>query len=675
MAREFPKSDLVAKSPTLTYTGQDVESGVLDFLLSLGNFVMSMRARARLRTATLLATFGAAFALSGCSEADDGTSDPAGDCEGAKCDSADDEGNLEADLDGRTDAIARYLRAELQAGRLSGDGLMKGDYLTVLEGVAAIQGCDTSSIRTFVVSDTLLSAEPFPRIVSTVCSGNKAAEFFISAPEERFDRDTDEPTGDLELQFIEMFAFDKEKDEYVFYETFPTNDEATMAVNPSPTRCQQCHLTPSDFAPDGMRMTPIMNELTQPWTHWNGEPGFSSHSFTVPDRAKNTRTWNDLIEPFLAPAAEFEKLVRRGHFLAAKERRKAAFKGEPTWENAMNLMRPVFCNEQVQYVTSKGGQVLDSVIVDPSIGSRLTELGHSYDWLKAPPNNLLELAGNATIDQIPVRGNADMLLENQLIGRGLTSEQVLRARALDWQNPVFSGLRCEFWTDAYSRYATGSPPNLGGAAELEDALSVVFEDVMRELPAQADGRFIALGSAGNNTLGEVAQALANGTIEDLRCTANGGDACVVTPVQLGDFISVWVDEFESASDAAQRLTDLRDERVCHVVEQAPVEQRPVPARSGRFTLQQDIGRCAEICCDREGIEPDPEDLEWLRCESTVSHSIEDTVNRNGTELESCALECGLPTRYANRPSLPKTGVCEPPNFFWPFGTPPRDENE
>ncbi|MCR9163588.1 MAG: hypothetical protein ACE37F_15730 [Nannocystaceae bacterium] len=575
-----------------------------------------------------------------------------GQCQGAKCDEGGE--SMRAALEGRSDPIARYLLAELEAGRLSDDGFLPGDYETVLMGLAEIQGCDESSIRTFVVSDTLLSETPFPRIVSTVCSGNKAAEFFISAPES-------DGEGGLELQFIEMFAFDKDADEYVFYETFPTEDEAQMVVNPSPTRCQQCHLTPSDHSPDGMRMTPIMNELNQPWTHWNGEPGFVSHSYHVDDEVKDTDGWFRVVEPYLAPAAEFEKIIRRGHFLAAKERRKDVLRGPVDAIAAMNLMRPLFCSEQIHYATAKGGQVLDSVILDPALGQRLVEMNIEAPWYKPAPNNLLQLQDSATLEQVPIRGNADQLLENQLISRGLTSEDILRVRAIAWHKPVFSGLRCEMWTDAYRRYDGGGAPNLSGASEMEEALPIILRDILGELVTDPGGAILAIGGESDEEL------RAAFTGEGMGCAEDGVGACFVTPDELSAMVGRYKASFEDDPGAGERIQALRDERICAVTEQAPVEQLPTAQRSGRFTIDADIDRCAQICCGREGIEPDEEDVTWLSCASDVENAITDTLVRNEEPWESCALECGLPTRYANRPALPVVEGCEPPNFVWPFG--------
>src|SRR5262249_2974378 len=137
---------------------------------------------------------------------------------------------------------------------------------------------------------------------------------FVSASFER-GSGLGDPTGEVETRSLEMFAWDREAAEYRFYATEPTGDEAAglVELEVGPERCQGCHLTPSDLASTHMHALPIMNEMTQPWTHWNAEPGgFISHEFALPKRFMASRSFRDLFRPMAGGANVFEQIVRAG---------------------------------------------------------------------------------------------------------------------------------------------------------------------------------------------------------------------------------------------------------------------------------------------------------------------------------------------------------------------------
>src|SRR4029453_4486433 len=107
----------------------------------------------------------------------------------------------------------------------------------------------------------------------------RAADFFIAASFR------EEGSADVDARRIEMFAWDPESLRYHFYEASPdeARDEVKLAVEPA--RCRACHLAPRGLSStfgERMPMTPIMNELTRPWVHWNAEPDARSFAYEVP---------------------------------------------------------------------------------------------------------------------------------------------------------------------------------------------------------------------------------------------------------------------------------------------------------------------------------------------------------------------------------------------------------
>ena len=86
----------------------------------------------------------------------------------------------------------------------------------------------------------------------------------------------------------------------------------------------------------------------------------------------------------------------------------------------------------------------------------------AWDWLNDEVVRLGSPVGD-TVVQIPVRGNADVAMETSLVTtKVLTPYQILRARALDSDHPVFSEFRCNLWKDAYANFKA-SPPDFGDA--------------------------------------------------------------------------------------------------------------------------------------------------------------------------------------------------------------------
>jgi hypothetical protein len=533
---------------------------------------MSCRTGISLTVAAALLALGMALASSGCTTAG---SDPS--CGGDKCDAAED---FLAKLDGRMDPIADFLRASA----VDADGRMEGDYKSFLFGVNEKRGCAADTVMTFALSDNLVMDEPFPRLISVGCSSDdvKASEFYIAASFR------DEATGDVDMRDVEMFAWDATNRKYRFYAFKPAeSDDAKVEIEVEPKRCQQCHLTPSDLAPTGMPMTPIMNEINRPWTHWNAEPGFTSFQYELPSDVAGKPNFSELMTKHKGPASRFERIITDGGHLKVAQARLRDRRNPANLDETMNMLRPLFCSEQINYVSEDftSGVLFSSAVVDPGLRNMYKAIrpdNWSWGWVNGDTMRLTPPTGDSALTQMPVRGTADIMTEQQLVAlRALTPHQVLRVRALDWRKPVFSDFRCGLWTGAVERFRT-SPPSLSGLTSNAAAMPVVFEAIMtlgeNRLHSGADDRVIAIGDASEETIAAVAQALADGTLGSATCEEDGSGFCVADVDQLGTMVDRHVKSFEDASDPRPAMVTERARRICEVLE-------PVEPQDDRFEDQ------------------------------------------------------------------------------------------
>jgi hypothetical protein len=521
-----------------------------------------------------------------------GTGDPgSGDCKGAKCDDGD---NFQSELEGRNDPIAKFLRTLTP----DADGLVALDYDDVVAGIAKIQGCAPATSRAFIVSDPLVEGEPFPRVITTVCADSsvKASEAFIAAS---FKHPKDDDIDDLRL---EMFAWDEQARQYRFYATERAGGDK-VEVEVEPARCRECHLTPTDLptarslATDSseittgqMRMTPIMNELTRPWSHWSsqvpmfndGDMPFPSHDFDVPASVRDAARFVRLARERAAEAQRFEDIIREGHarVTGARVRERRDIPGDD-WRPAMYLLRPLFCEEQVQYATEdfQSGLLLVTSVIPGGMREAFNQLRPSVEpvvwpwgWL-ANQDGRMRLAAPATVGplfMIPVRGNADIDYENRLIGAGAVSPMdVIRVRALDWKRPVFSDFRCNLWKSALARFEV-TPPAIDPSTRNSTRMARLFPEIMTLdgvalSPVGAD-QVIALDVASDTTTAALADALRAGTLADATCD-DGAGFCSVDVTTLGGMLDVHVTGFEerAADDARAELVAARDARLCRVL--------------------------------------------------------------------------------------------------------------
>jgi hypothetical protein len=532
----------------------------------LARRMSSCRTGTRLSVVAALVALGMALATSGCTSGGGGPS-----CSDDKCDSA---GDFMSKLEGRADPIAEFLRGS----DVDAEGLMEGDYETFLFGVAEKMGCAADSVMTFALSDNLLMDEPFPRLISVACSNDdvKASDFFIAASF------MDQETGDVDVHDVELFAWDATSRQYRFYAFKPAESDASkVEVEVEPKRCQQCHLTPSDQVPTGMPMTPIMNEINRPWTHWNAEPGFTSFDYELPSNMAAKPNFTEMMA-HKGPASRFEKIIADGGHLKVAQARLRGRRDPTNLDQVMNLLRPVFCSEQINYVSEdfNSGVVFNAAVIDPGIRNMYKAIrpdNWSWGWVNGDTMRLTPPTGDGALTQIPVRGNADIITEQQLVGlRALTPHQVLRVRAIDWKKPVFSEFRCGLWNGAVERFRS-EPPSLTGLTSNAAALPVVFEAIMaidgNRLHSGQDDRTVAIADASPETVEVLIQRLGDGTLADATCEADG--FCVADVDQLGGMIDQYVQDFENAADPRPALINERARRICEVLE-------PVESQDDRF---------------------------------------------------------------------------------------------
>ena len=292
-------------------------------------------------------------------------SGPGDDCFRGKCDGISD---VRSQLDGLDEPIADWLRAS----PMDRDGILETDYMSAMEQLAIFSDCDIDTLKTFVISDDLVGGTTFPRLISTLCSGDetKAASLFVAASFS----DPNNP-DDVDGRNLEMFAWDKTQKRNVFYVLRPLEDSDTkVQVEVEPKSCEQCHRNSDSLDDVGMPMVPVMNELVTPWPHWNAEPDFPSHTFEIPERVRDSKTFAELTKgQRLGSAADLEQFIRANQTnRVIPERLKIRREKPATVEAAMSLLRPLYCAEQVNYVTEDHGS---SVIpIDVVVGGGIRDM-------------------------------------------------------------------------------------------------------------------------------------------------------------------------------------------------------------------------------------------------------------------------------------------------------------
>lgn len=470
-----------------------------------------------------------------------------------------------ARLAGRSDPIANWLLGS----DIDDAGDVDVDFGRLVSQVADQVGCSAQSIRTFVISDSLISGdEAFPRLVSTVCTDDDATapDLFVAAAFRESGSD------DVDVLRLEMFGWDPGARIYRFYRTEPmANDTIRFTVDPP--ECQACHLGPSHLDGSRMAMLPIMNELTAPWTHWNAEPDFRSHDHNIPQATAVADNFRAYGLDQLGPAVRFEQIIRAGHARVAGARARQRHNSPPSLEQSMSLLRPAFCDEQINYATEDftSGVIDTSVLIRGGIREAYFAVSATdwpWHWLNDTHLRFPVAVANDALAMVPVRGNADIDYESRLMAFGtLTPHQVLRVQALDWKRPVLSEFRCALWKRAAQRFES-DPPALDPLWRNAQAMSFLFEKIMHldDVPLLADSpdQLIALDVADGNREQELGAALRAGTIAVQTCGADGQGFCPVALRGFGDMLDAYATSIERRADAQRAITLLRDERLCVV---------------------------------------------------------------------------------------------------------------
>ncbi|HEU5055332.1 MAG TPA: proprotein convertase P-domain-containing protein [Kofleriaceae bacterium] len=490
-----------------------------------------------------------------------------------KCDAPD---SVRSQLEDLDDPVARWLLES----PMTEEGVLQTDYLTAVEKVAEQMGCAIDSMRTFVLSDDLVAGVPFPRLISTVCSDDdtRASEFFIAASF----ADAGNP-DDVDVTNLEMFAWDKTALRYRFYATLPIAGRDEVQVEVEVRRCTQCHLNSRSLDDDGMPMLPIMNELTRPWPHWNAEPDFPSHTFEVAEATRAAPNFAALTGGGrLASAALFEQIVRSAQSNRVVAARLRARRDPADVGQAMALLRPLFCDEQVSYATEDfaSGVMPASAVITGGTRDMFLAVRPSdwpWQWLNADIVRFAGPAGEADrLAMVPVRGAADVEYEKRLVAlKALTPQQALRIRALDWAMPVFSSIRCDLWKQARARLRA-SPPDLSGTPTNGALIAVLYGEIMKvdkaSLLAGGADQVVAVQDAAG--MEKLRAALAAGAVERGDCAADG--FCLVDLVGFGNLLDARARAAE-ASGGREALKLDRERRLCVVQDDFPA--RPAFARA------------------------------------------------------------------------------------------------
>jgi|GEM_PF-1262171 len=535
---------------------------------------------------TAVAALGSALALAGCgeeSEGGEGGGVPA--CVGAKCDSAEPLDDNEPAGEGEQtnfdglrefeDPVAVWL-----ADQIDDNGVLRRDYLDMLTEIAELQGCGQETIDSYVISDELVvdGGGPFPRIVNTVCSSDRTkadmAFFALSFPNAAGD--------DVDDRQVEMFSWDSKARVYRFYKLDPVEGQSDATqLTIEPAECRDCHGTASNIDGSFMHMLPIMNELAAPWEHWHAAPVSVNH--VVPDAVKESPNYKRLAgedSPFLKSAARLETTIR-GAFAqrvaVARLRTRREKPANP--DQAMALLRPLFCDEHLTYMTEDGssGLLSSSAVVDHGFHSvyfAIQGVGWPWEWWNDRIMRLNPPGAPDAVNMMPVRGEAMVAYEKQLMAsRGLKPHRVMQIRSLDWQNPTLSQFRCELWHAAAER-VKANPPEVEDNTRnshlfdglVDEILTIVPEDhgLSGDLPERiairaGDDMIVSLKSA-DASLQELAQTLADGTVDAAECDSDGGGVCEVDIEGLGDLVEAHFKALELGGRDA--LNAERDRRGC-----------------------------------------------------------------------------------------------------------------
>lgn len=466
--------------------------------------------------------------------------EPAVECEAGACDLPGDRAELLARIEGFSDPVAQWLR-----GAANDAGAVDTDHRGWLDGVRDQMGCASADERSFVV----LSNDAFaPKVIVAECANDPVVASQLFAV---FEPEAD---ADVDPERFRLAAWDPDAARFHRYQVAPT--EHGLTVDVEPTFCAGCHGGPYGL----VEWTPIMNEMTNPWAQWNAEPGFSSFAFDEFPAEVGPVFAGLVADDRLDSASNLEPIVR-----AAIDRTTAARiaerDGGPDLDAAERLMRPVFCDEGVNYVSEihDSGEIALAAVLDPGLRRAFGLLRPDATWSFLLDDALQLPVGDDPLVLVTVRGETTVQHEAALLSRGvLTPIDVLRVRALDWLRPVDSVARCDRFEDAVMRARDGAV-DVAASADVA-ALGRVLFDLALEVPGGS------LADAGADAV--VAIADASDTAALARIDAGDLTDAVLSVDALGDAIDAEIAAYEGVAGRA-RLASARVARGCAARETYP----------------------------------------------------------------------------------------------------------
>jgi hypothetical protein len=257
----------------------------------------------------------------------------------------------------------------------------------------------------------------------------------------------------------------------------------------------------------------------------------------------------------------------------------------PDITEIMSLLRPLFCDEQVNYVSEEFGSgiLLNAVLLDPGIRNTFMQVKPDwpFDWINDTQLRIGDADGADEIELMPIRGNANAVFENQVLAvNALTPLEVLQVRALDWKTPALSRFRCDLWKDASERFET-DPPDLGNAERNVNAMPAVLRAVLTidgdaAIASTDDDKIAVLVEADKATIDKFETALESGAIADADCDRDG--FCELDMDGYGALLEAYIASVQSDGGARALLLEQRDKRLCEVM-------KPVEPADSRFDAE------------------------------------------------------------------------------------------
>ena len=473
------------------------------------------------------------------------------DCRLDECESARSREEVLEAVTGHGDPIAAFLRDSV-----TDRGTLVGDYRDVLDGVGSVLGCAPETEKSFVV---LSNTAFIPKTVFARCAEDPqaASGFFAAIPAVR---EADGGT-DVDPQVLHLSAWDEKAGTYRIYSTRST-DDGEMGVNVSPTFCLGCHGGPHQLP----YWQPLMNEMTNPWSGWNAEPGFRSQLFEefLDSEIADGAVYQDITaEGLLDSASSLEPIIRAGidrlNGARVLERERAA-----DLERTLSLLQPLYCDESVNFVSEVhgGGQIRASSLIDPTLASLMRAAGIEGDWPWLAGDDLrLPSAPSEweALTLVPVRGESTLAVEISLVSRQVLDPlDALQIRALDWTQPVLSEFRCNLFRTGAARIRDGAIADavaaLPEAATTADLVPAAYREIMK---LETSAGLVPLRATGAGDLVSIADASA----PDVQARLGDGDlsAFAMPPTELGDRVQSYLDAIDRFD-----LWAIRQIRACRV---------------------------------------------------------------------------------------------------------------